>query len=579
MTGAWATLGFWMSNVRHSNGISIACALLCIQIGVAQECYNADTLRYFVGNSTSALTCIDERSGEKLILGGYVENAGEDALFLELNADLTIGDSIVFSRTGDNRFVSLFQFGANSAALFGTALGAGNNDFWMVLLDSNNVPRLDTTWDVYAEQNRCFSATIVDTNAFVLVGSTTHILNGKPDGCIMRVLSSGARDTTIVLGGDRFDQFTGVAEDGHGGIVCVGYTESLGDTCGDIWVVHIDDHGTILAESAIPMSGYQAGMCIVRGADLGTFYISGVADDSCMNGTNYQGILAKVTESGDVLWSVVKSFAPATLFSSTYATEDGGCIVAGHAGTPSNSRDGRYQDIDMVLARFTPLGRLIWVKRYSGNSLFHACNAAIRRSTEQWALCGTGVNISGSVASPFSGLLALTDPDTFGFVIESPNGGDSIPAGGSSYVRWYSYGTPNALRLDIDVLYPNDWTELALVTSSDGCASVDFPCVISNAVRLRLQDEGECWIDVSDADFDLTSALISPKLVVGVGVESIKLTWSSYPCNRPVVYDVYSTQDFSNPFVFIETTSDTSYNVPLSPAVSARFFYVVARSM
>lgn len=100
------------------------------------------------------------------------------------------------------------------------------------------------------------------------------------------------------------------------------------------------------------------------------------------------------------------------------------------------------------------------------------------------------------------------------FVVTSPDGGESTPAGEAYPVTWDVGG--GGVASDVRVLFSSDrgatWTEVVASTPNDGAESVVLPCVETSLARVRVEPTDNVFFDLSDADFTITPDVAAPVL-------------------------------------------------------------------
>jgi hypothetical protein len=102
------------------------------------------------------------------------------------------------------------------------------------------------------------------------------------------------------------------------------------------------------------------------------------------------------------------------------------------------------------------------------------------------------------------------------FVVNAPNGGESVPAG-TPYLATWTVGGGTATHVDLELSKDggHTWTPLALATPNDGAEMVAFPPPAAATCRVRAKAVGNVYYDVSNTDFAITGPVVEVDPVAG----------------------------------------------------------------
>lgn len=117
--------------------------------------------------------------------------------------------------------------------------GSGGYDGWAVRIDKNG----DTLWTRYigtSDWDFFYGVTPTFDHGFVFAGGTYGSTVGDEDMWFVKLDSSGALVWQRTYGGSREDEARAVAERSDSLLIACGYTNSLGDTTGDSWILKIN---------------------------------------------------------------------------------------------------------------------------------------------------------------------------------------------------------------------------------------------------------------------------------------------------------------------------------------------------
>ncbi|HYV90517.1 MAG TPA: hypothetical protein VE978_01985, partial [Chitinophagales bacterium] len=156
------------------------------------------------------------------------------------------------------------------------------------------------------------------------------------------------------FGGTRSDEMHLMIRSHDGGFVMAGNTESygqgnFGNT--DDYVVKTDSDGNVLWAKTLGLLSYDDIYWIEPAHDSG-YVICGVASD---NDTSIGILLAKISESGNILWQKVLEHHHGGFGYCIRQTTDGGFIVAGEILLLDN--------LDFLLFKIDENGNILWSKQ------------------------------------------------------------------------------------------------------------------------------------------------------------------------------------------------------------------------
>jgi hypothetical protein len=158
-------------------------------------------------------------------------------------------------------------------------------------------------------------------------------------------------------GGADEDVARCVQQTNDGGYIVVGYTKSFGAGKTDIWLVKVNNVGDILWSKTYGDADYDWGNYIEPGVDGG--YI--IAGTTCSFGSGDMDVwLIKIDEGGSVEWSKTFGGPRNDQAKCIRQTKDGGYIIAGTTSSFGTSSD-------FYLLKIDKFGNLKWSKTYGGN--------------------------------------------------------------------------------------------------------------------------------------------------------------------------------------------------------------------
>jgi hypothetical protein len=123
------------------------------------------------------------------------------------------------------------------------AIGAGLSDFYLVKTDENG----NMLWNMtYGGEENDFPLSMIQTRdeGFALAGYTESFGAGNQDYWLIKIDSNGNMEWNQTFGGTGYDEATSLVQTEDGGYVLVGTSTSVEN--GDIWLIKTDSNGDML---------------------------------------------------------------------------------------------------------------------------------------------------------------------------------------------------------------------------------------------------------------------------------------------------------------------------------------------
>lgn len=180
------------------------------------------------------------------------------------------------------------------------------------------------------------------------------------------------------FGGTNNDRSHAVVEAEDGGFVMTGFSESndfdISSTQGsyDFWMVKVDGNGNLLWERSFGGSGIDIAYDIAKTVDGGyiitgnTFSADG--DISKTNGAS-DVWLVKINEDGSMVWERTYGGSGFDAAQAVVASKDGGYFVVGNSKSSDKDVNANYGENDIWLMKTDDVGNLVWQKSFGGSGL------------------------------------------------------------------------------------------------------------------------------------------------------------------------------------------------------------------
>ncbi len=276
------------------------------------------------------------------------------------------------------------------------SFGAGTPDFgslYLVKTDSSG----DTLWTrTYGGPAPDYAASVQQTadSGYIIAGITESYGAGYWDVYLVKTNAAGDVLWIKTCGGSADDAGNSVRQTADGGYIVAGWTYSFGPgtpTSGNFYLIKTNAQGDTLWTRTYGGTNHDGASCVQQAADGGYLLAGSTWSFGADSGDAY---LVRTDAHGDTLWTRRFGGVQYDGVTSVQATDDGGCIVAGHTcsfgvGTPDND--------NVYLVRTDSAGDTLWTKVYGGPD-FDAAYEAWKTADGGYAVVGpTGSYGAGDV--------------------------------------------------------------------------------------------------------------------------------------------------------------------------------------
>jgi len=199
----------------------------------------------------------------------------------------------------------------------------GDEDGWIVKIDDQG----NVLWNLAlggGTANLLFSATTI-SDSFVLVGLTFPLGSNDSYAWVVKIDVDGKVLWNRTYGGNGDNAFRSVVATSEGDYVCAGYKNSIGDGDYRVWLVKIDENGTLLWSDTYGGTGSGLG-CALTMAEDG--YVIAGETHSFGNGDG-KAFIVKTDLNGKLLWQRAYGGQKFDSVDSIIPASSGGYVVAG----------------------------------------------------------------------------------------------------------------------------------------------------------------------------------------------------------------------------------------------------------
>jgi hypothetical protein len=169
----------------------------------------------------------------------------------------------------------------------------------------------------------------------------------------------------------------------------------------DIWLIKLEADGTVQWERRYGGDSSDEACCIEK-SKIGAYYYLGGSTfsnngDVTDNHGNQDFWIAKLDEGGQIIWQRAMGGAGLEIARSIFATQDGGCVVAGTTGSLNSGQVfGHHGMFDVWVVKLDSNGVFEWQKTLGGSS--NDIGVAVHQTTDgNYVVSGSTISIDGDV--------------------------------------------------------------------------------------------------------------------------------------------------------------------------------------
>lgn len=213
---------------------------------------------------------------------------------------------------------------------------------------------------------------------FIVGGYTVSFGQGKRDILLVKMNKLNEIDWQYTYGGTDVDNVQSIKQTTDGGYIVAGYTKSFGVVNFDMWVLKLNSMGNITWQYTYGGTDYEYAKSVEQTTD-GGYIVLGYTGSF---GAGLHDIwVLKLNQDGTIKWQ--KTYGTTDLENS-YAirqTSDGGYIISGNKVSPSDNTS------DILFIKLDSDGSVKWPKTY-GNSGLSFSFSAQETTDGGYIVCG-----------------------------------------------------------------------------------------------------------------------------------------------------------------------------------------------
>jgi|GEM_PF-3428976 len=267
--------------------------------------------RAYGGNGTDEGVKVFQTGDGGYILGANTDSFGNgktDILLLKLDVSGGIEWQKLYGGEGDEKIVDLQATTDGGYIVIGStdSFGAGKSDVWVLRLNDTGEIQWQKAYGG-AEEEAGSSVRETSDGGYILCGTTSSFGSGGEDIWVLKLNEDGTIKWQRALGGTGDEQCIAivkreekVGEEKKERYLVAGNSNSFGYGAADAWVLDLDDRGNILWQRAYGTSlGNERCRSIVRTSDEG--YVLAGEIDSYGAGSEDFWVL-KLSSTGGIQW-------------------------------------------------------------------------------------------------------------------------------------------------------------------------------------------------------------------------------------------------------------------------------------
>ncbi|KUH33811.1 hypothetical protein APY94_04625 [Thermococcus celericrescens] len=204
----------------------------------------------------------------------------------------------------------------------------------------------------------------------IIVGYTWSFNAAYNDVWVLRLDENGTVKWQKTYGGSDWEGAYAVAVAPNGDIVVVGYTYGFNTRNGDMWVLRLDENGTVKWEKTYGEFSFDRGYGVVIDENSGDILIAGYSYSTI---GSIDAWVLRLDENGTVKWQKTYGGSDIDGARAIALADNGDIIVAGFYG----ATDWRYNGADLWVFKLDGDGTLKWQKVYGGNGKDEAYGVAL----------------------------------------------------------------------------------------------------------------------------------------------------------------------------------------------------------
>lgn len=275
------------------------------------------------------------RDHVQTIDGGYaivgitssIGSGGQDFWLIKTDKNGTIEWNKVYGGAGEDFAFAIEQTSDGGLVLAGSTTSFDiNGDYDFLLIKTNKSGEV-VWYKTYGGLDDDYATCLVRTSdkGFIIAGITNTSDNGN-DLLLIKIDDNGTVKWFTTYGGKKEEKIWSLIQTSDNGFLMAGSTSSFGEGANDIWIIRTDQNGTMLWNRTYGGNDEDSAQSIIQTQDNG-FAIAG--ETKSFGSGSYDVWLIKIDQNGSMLWNRTYGGKGEDSAQSFIQTTDGGYAVGG----------------------------------------------------------------------------------------------------------------------------------------------------------------------------------------------------------------------------------------------------------
>jgi len=364
---------------------------------------------------------IQTSDGGYLVLG-YTQSYGAgsgDIWLLKINQDGTLDWNVTFGGENYDDSRSLIETSDNKYLVSGytRSYGAGGNDIWLLKISQDGTLDWNQT---YGGENYEFPTSLIETsdNKYLVSGGTQSYGAGSNDIWLLKINQDGTLDWNHTFGGESSESSTSLIETSDNEYLVSGYTQSYGAGSDDIWLLKINQDGTLDWNHTFGGESSESSTSLIETSD-NEYLVSGFTYSYGAGSVDIW--LLKINEDGTLDWNVTFGGESYESSTSLIETSDNKYLVSGFTYSYGAGSG------DIWLLKINQDGTLDWNETFGGGASSEFPTSLIETSDNEYLMIGSAGDDSDQMFVVKTDLLGNLDWNNYyGVSYENGGGYDNI---------------------------------------------------------------------------------------------------------------------------------------------------------
>ncbi|MDD5223772.1 MAG: MopE-related protein [bacterium] len=248
--------------------------------------------------------------------------------------------------------------------------GLGSDDVWVMKLYSDGTVAWQKAYGG-AGGEWADSAQQTSDGGYVVAGATNSFGSGNSDLWVLKLDEDGTVAWQKTYGGTNADETYSIQQTSDGGYIAAGYSYSFGASDGNIWVLKLDADGEVTWQKIYGGTNEDMAYFVQQTSD-GGYIVAGYTYSFAASNTAMW--VLKLDTDGTVTWQKTYEVGDDNWAYSVQQTSDGGYIVAGYTNNWAMST------ADFWVLKLDADGAVVWEKTYGGTKYDFAY--AVRQTSD-----------------------------------------------------------------------------------------------------------------------------------------------------------------------------------------------------